>query len=107
MSSQEAAGLLFAFSVTFAVLISTTELASGAGFSIGHESTSGAGTSYSGGAAAALDASTIHANPAGLARLDDNQLVVGGHFIRPVIDFDDSGSVLFDGTSLKGGVVGD
>ena len=102
MSAQRAAGLMFAFALAVAVLTSAMESASGAGFSVGHESTSGAGTSYSGGAAAALDATTIHANPAGMARLDDNQLIVGGHVIRPVIDYDDAGSVLFDGTRLMG-----
>jgi long-chain fatty acid transport protein len=78
-----------------------------AGYAVGHESISGAGVAYAGGAAAASDASTINANPAGMTQLNGDQMVVGAHFIDPNIDFDDLGSVNFDGTPLTGGDGGD
>ncbi len=78
-----------------------------AGYAVGHESVSGAGTAYAGGAAAAGDASTIQSNPAGLTRLDGNQMIFGVQGIIPVIDFDNSGAVLSDGTPTTGGDGGD
>lgn len=89
------------------LLAAGADRAMAAGYAVGHESISGAGVAYAGGAAAAGDASTIHSNPAGLTRLNGDQMVVGAHFIDPNIDFDDSGSVNFDGAPLTGGDGGD
>jgi long-chain fatty acid transport protein len=72
------------------------------GYAVGHESPSGAGVANAGGAAAAQDASTIWANPAGMTRLD-SEAVVGLHLIVPHIDFENRGSVLFNGAPVPGG----
>jgi long-chain fatty acid transport protein len=58
------------------------------GYGVGHESITGAGTAYAGGAAAALDASTIHYNPAGMSLLDHNELQLGTQIIMPTIRFE-------------------
>ena len=72
------------------------------GYAVGHESPSGAGVANAGGAAAATDASTIWANPAGMTRLG-SEAVVGLHLIVPHIDFENRGSVLFNGQPVPGG----
>lgn len=83
-----------------AVLISTSLQA--AGFRVGEESVSGLGNAYAGGAAVADDASTVHANPAGMTRLGRDQLTGGAILIYPDVDFDNTGSVLSDGTAISG-----
>jgi long-chain fatty acid transport protein len=72
------------------------------GYGVGHESITGAGTAYAGGAAAALDASTIHYNPAGMSLLDHNELQLGTQIIMPTIRFENQGSTIFDGSPLTG-----
>ena len=57
--------------------------ASAAFFQIAENSASGIGNAFAGGAAIAEDASTVWYNPAGMTRLKDAQLVVGGHYIHP------------------------
>src|SRR5258706_1425595 len=57
--------------------------ASAAFFQIAENSASGIGNAFAGGAAVAEDASTVWYNPAGMTRLKDAQLVVGGHYIHP------------------------
>ncbi|ADE12086.1 OmpP1/FadL family transporter [Sideroxydans lithotrophicus] len=56
------------------------------------EQSSGTGNAYAGGAAAAEDASTIFFNPAGMSRLNGNQVTVAGSFIQPSAKFRDTGS---------------
>ena len=72
------------------------------GYAVGHESPSGAGVANAGGAAAAQDASTVWANPAGMTRLG-SEVVAGLHVIVPHIDYDDRGSTLFNGAPVPGG----
>ena len=72
------------------------------GYGVGQESITGAGTAYAGGAAAALDASTVHYNPAGMSLLDHDELAVGTQFIFPTIGFENTGSTIFNGTPLTG-----
>lgn len=43
----------------------------------------GLGNAFAGGAASAEDAATVFFNPAGMSRLDDSQISVGGAFIKP------------------------
>ena len=74
-----------------------------AGYAVGQDSIAGAGTAHAGGAAAATNASTIYANPAGMTRLSGNQFSLGVHLIRPAIDFDNAGSRLADGSPTTGG----
>lgn len=78
------------------VLASTLILFSGstfaAFFQLAENSPAGLGNAFAGGAAIAEDASTVWYNPAGLTRLEGNQLVVGGHLIFPSTKFDNKGS---------------
>ena len=92
-----------AFFVALAGIAATAGAAQAArGYAVGHESPSGAGVANAGGAAGALDASTIWANPAGMTRLG-SEAVVGAHLIVPHIDFETRGSVLFNGQPVPGG----
>ena len=76
--------------------------AAAAGFAVGQASVSAAGSAFAGGAAAAGDASTLFSNPAGAMRLDHHEIVIGGVYVLPRIDFDERGSTLFDGSVLTG-----
>lgn len=66
--------------------------ASGAGFALIENGISGLGNAYAGGAASAEDATTIFYNPAGLALLKGDQLIVGMHLIMPYANFKNEGS---------------
>jgi long-chain fatty acid transport protein len=74
-----------------------------AGYQIGQDSVSGAGVAHAGGAAAATDASTVFANPAGMTQLDGRQVVVGGHLLRPSAKFTNDGSIDANGAAITGG----
>ena len=62
------------------------------GFALIENGASGLGNAYAGGAAAALDASTIYFNPAGMTYLPERQMVVAVHAILPSAKFTDKGS---------------
>lgn len=81
--------------------------AGAAGFMLFEYSVSGLGNALAGGAASAEDASTIYANPAGMARLGDAQFVGGAHVILPSTEFKDSNSRTVGGAALTGGDGGD
>ncbi|TCV85907.1 OmpP1/FadL family transporter [Sulfurirhabdus autotrophica] len=66
--------------------------ATASGFALIEDSGSGLGNAFAGGAASAEGASTIYYNPAGLVLLDQQQLVLVAHAIRPTIKFTDQGS---------------
>jgi long-chain fatty acid transport protein len=97
--------------VLITVLCSSVSLtASAAGFALIEQSASGMGNAFSGGAAAAEDASTIFFNPAGMTYLPDDQLVISGHGIRPSAEFSNNGSHSSTGavtTGNNGGDAGD
>ena len=57
------------------------------GFAIIEQSVSGLGTSFSGGAASANDASTVYFNPAGMMLLEGQQATAGVHYIMPSAKF--------------------
>lgn len=61
------------------VTASSTVLANG--LALNEQSASTAGTAHAGRASAAIDASTIYGNPAGMSRLDRAQVTVGGAYI--------------------------
>jgi long-chain fatty acid transport protein len=63
-----------------------------AGFSLVDQGGRGLGSAYAGDAAAALDASTIAFNPAGLTRLPGAQAVLVGHVLQLDVAFEDDGS---------------
>jgi long-chain fatty acid transport protein len=79
-----------------AVGMALSALASGAGaggFAIGTQSGSGTGNAFSGGAAAAEDASVIWSNPAGMTYLPAGKHVTGAlHVLRPSFKFRNQGS---------------
>ncbi len=58
------------------------------GFAIIEQSVSGLGNAYAGGSASAEDATTIFFNPAGMTRLEGQQVVAGAHVIIPKTEFD-------------------
>lgn len=64
-----------------------------AGFALQENSGSGLGNAYAGGAAAAEDASTLWANPAGMARLGRSQVAGALNLIQPSLKFDNANSV--------------
>jgi long-chain fatty acid transport protein len=72
------------------------------GFAVTEKSASAQGNSYAGFAASAEDASTVWANPAGMMKLQGNQIVAVGHFIVPQSTFDNQGSRFANGDDLTG-----
>lgn len=63
------------------------------GFAIGTQSGSGTGNAFSGGAAAADDASVAWYNPAAMMALPSGkQFTAAGHFLRPSFKFSNTGS---------------
>jgi long-chain fatty acid transport protein len=81
-----------AASVGAAVLSLAAAHAHGAGFALQESSASGLGNAYAGGAAGADDAATVWSNPAGMAKLDRMQFVLGIGFVTPSFKFRDDGS---------------
>jgi long-chain fatty acid transport protein len=63
-----------------------------AGFALYEQTASGIGNAIAGAGAIAEDASTIFFNPAGLTRLDGNQVVLGVGIIDPSLKFQNAGS---------------
>jgi long-chain fatty acid transport protein len=82
--------------------------ACGAGFALQEQSGSGLGNAFAGGAASAEDASTIWANPAGMARLASPEAAVAVHFITPTFKFKNDGSAAaaFQPLGSEGGDAG-
>ncbi len=73
---------------------SIPNLAQASGFALAETSASGQGNSYAGAAAHATDGSTVWSNPAGMMKLDRDQLVFVGHIISPSASFTNNGSAL-------------
>jgi long-chain fatty acid transport protein len=65
----------------------------GAAFALQENAGSGMGNAFAGGAAVAEDASTVWANPAGMARLASPEVAAAVHIITPSFKFKDDGSV--------------
>ena len=89
----------------FAVSVLTTLMTSNinaAGFSISENSASGMGSAFAGASAIAEDASTTYFNPAGLSKLDGNQMVVAGHYVTAYAGFANNGSTLVTTGTLLG-----
>jgi len=63
-----------------------------AGFALIEQGVKGLGTAFAGSAAIAEDATTLFFNPAGLTRLEGQQILIAGHVIVPVADFKNRGS---------------
>jgi long-chain fatty acid transport protein len=67
-------------------------LAHASGFALIENSASGQGNAYAGAAAHATDGSTVWFNPAGMMKLDRDQLVFAGHIVSPNASFTNNGS---------------
>jgi len=104
--------------IRLALIIMTVALLAGAGasdarasgFALIEQGVRGLGNAFAGGAAVAEDATTIFFNPAGLTRLEGNNVEVALHAIQPSTEFTDSGSTLsplVGGFPLTGGDGGD
>ncbi|MCZ6724428.1 MAG: outer membrane protein transport protein, partial [Gammaproteobacteria bacterium] len=76
-------------------------LALASGFALIENSASGQGNAYAGAAAHATDGSTVWFNPAGMMKLDRDQLVFAGHIVSPDASFTNNGSS--QATILGGG----
>jgi long-chain fatty acid transport protein len=79
----------FAWAALLAVLCGE---ASAAGFHLLEQNASGLGNAYAGQAASAQDSSTIFFNPAGMTQLPGRNAVGAVHFIKPSIEFRNTGS---------------
>lgn len=76
------------------------------GFALIENSASGQGNAYAGAAAHTNDASAVFFNPAGMMRLEDDQLMLAGHYIVPDSSFENDGSsnaASIGGGALNGG----
>ena len=63
-----------------------------AGFAIMEQGVKELGTAYAGGAASALDATTVYYNPAGMSLLNGTQVSAGFHLIKTSFKFSNEGS---------------
>ena len=79
--------------------------ASASGFQLWEQNASGLGSAYAGSAAVADNASTIFFNPAGMTKLQDREISVGGSLISTSFEFSNGGSVT-PGLSGNGGDAG-
>jgi long-chain fatty acid transport protein len=95
-----------ALAIASLALFATATPALGAAFQLNESSASGLGKAFAGGAAAAEDASTVWANPAGMSRLRGSQAVGVIHLITPSMKLSDEGSVAASQQAL-GGTGGD
>src|SRR5512134_1731940 len=73
-----------------------------AGFQLNETSTSGLGTAFASGAAAAEDATTLWSNAAGISRVRSTQAAGALHLVRPSIKFGNDGSAAALGQPLGG-----
>src|SRR5262245_8795066 len=70
-----------------------SQQALGAGFALQEQNASGLGNAYAGGAAVAEDASTVWANPAGMARFSTIQIAASVAGVFPEFKFNNDGSL--------------
>lgn len=68
--------------------------AGAAGFALIEQNASGLGNAFAGQAASAQDASTVFFNPAGLLRIEGDQVAAAGHLIQTSAEFKNEGSTL-------------
>ncbi len=73
-----------------------------AGFALIENNASGQGNAYAGAAAIANDASTIWFNPAGMMRLENDQIVAAVHVVAPNSEFSNGNTVTGLGTPVSG-----
>ncbi len=80
-----------------------------AGFALAEQSARGLGNAFAGAAASAEDASTVYFNPAGMMRLEGNQVSLAGHVIQPSAKFGNGSFSYTSGPAVSspGGTGGD
>jgi long-chain fatty acid transport protein len=94
-------------SLAFAsVALVTAGVVNASGFALVEQSVKQVGSAISGGAASAEDASTIFFNPAGMTRLQGDELTLGAHDIIPSAKYSGDATTAFD-TPISGGNGGD
>ena len=87
------------------VALLTAGGAQAAGYALKEQSAAGQGEAFAGAAAKAEDATTLFANPAGMARLSGSQAVVSGAFIAPTAKFKNgsaSRAAAYGGSAISG-----
>jgi long-chain fatty acid transport protein len=90
-----------------AVLAALAGEAAGSSFQLLEQNASGLGNAYAGQAASAQDSSTIFFNPAGMTQLPGRNAVGALHFIKPSVEFTNSGSSSANPLLALGGNGGD
>lgn len=81
--------------------------AAGALFQVAENCPSGLGNAVAGGAAVAENACTVWYNPAGMTRLDGEEIILGLHRVSSSLGFEDTGSRVFFAAPLDGGSGGE
>ncbi|MDC1287974.1 outer membrane protein transport protein [Gammaproteobacteria bacterium] len=84
-----------------AILCALPTLSQGSGFALIEMNARGQGNAYAGAAAHTPDASTVYFNPAGMMKLEEDQIGAALHVIMPSASFDNDGSTAAQ--SLGGG----
>lgn len=84
---------LLVCAVTALVTILCAGYAGASGFQLFEQNASGLGNAYAGSAAVADNASTIFFNPAGMTKLQAQEISVGAAAVKPGIKFTNTGSV--------------
>ena len=100
MRKRQVDFLLFR-TLTLGVLATCTATSMAGGFALIEQGTGQQGNAYAGAAAAAIDASTIYFNPAGMTRLS-RQVVAGAHWLSTSASFDGTATDPA-GTPVSGG----
>lgn len=98
--SQLTAGRLAVSASSTLVALLMASQAWAAGFQLQEQNARHLGTSYAGTAATADEASTAYYNPAGITRIPDHQLVIGGAWVHADNDFNPTFASNMAGTAL-------
>lgn len=93
--------------VSLTLLLATSSTVFASGFALIEQSVSGLGNAFAGGSAIADDATTVFFNPAGLTRLEGQQVVSALHVIVPSARFSATTGLNSNGNPLTGGNGGD
>lgn len=89
--------------MTGGALLGLCQSAMASGFQLQEQNVTNLGTAYAGTAALAEDASTGFYNPAGLSRLDNEQVVISGVWISPRSQLTTTNATSIFGTSIGSG----
>lgn len=89
------------------LLLATSSTVFASGFALIEQSVSGLGNAFSGGAASAEDPTTVFFNPAGMTRLEGQQVNSGLHLIIPSAKFSATSAENSNGNPITGSDGGD